>query len=186
MLSRRASIMLATSIALLTTCVVIARLAPKNELPPAIWAVLEKPDRYELLSLCSVGPLTLPDGTLQPQTRPADPTTKAVYSHGFLVLGGVTLTDAKARQRVNGALRDSMRDWPQVFAGCGFQPRHAIRAVRGGKTVELLICFHCGDMEALVNGVRERGQFYVDHATPPAFQDVLKAANVPVEEDAED
>src|SRR5262245_3590721 len=60
--------------------------------------------------------------------------------HGWKVLGKTTVKDAKARKGLIEALTKGVgKGEPKKC----FEPRHAIRATHGGKTVDLVICFAC-------------------------------------------
>jgi hypothetical protein len=60
-----------------------------------------------------------------------------------------------------------------------FDPRHGIRATHGGKTVELVICFHCSQFILYV-GSAEKGPLLLVNKSPEAsFDKVLKDADIP-------
>jgi hypothetical protein len=49
------------------------------------------------------------------------------------------------------ALRLGAEDNFGIAAGC-FNPRHGLRLKGGGKSVDLVICFECLQVEVFVNG----------------------------------
>jgi hypothetical protein len=67
--------------------------------------------------------------------------------HGYPVLGKVEITDAAKRKEIAGALKDGLARSDGKRAKC-FWPRHAIRAVTKGRTIDYVICFQCLQLEA--------------------------------------
>ena len=59
-----------------------------------------------------------------------------------------------------------------------FNPRHAIRAKKGNDTVELLICFECGQIQIRSPWATNYLEITPDPA--PTFNKVLKQAGVPL------
>jgi len=94
----------------------------KNRLPDVLKTVLEKATELEIYS---VDPAPSKDGEF----------------HGFKILGKTTIKDADKRKelltKIDAGLANS-----KGGAKC-FDPRHGIRAVHDGKTVDLVICFAC-------------------------------------------
>lgn len=134
----------------------------ENKIPDDVRAVLEKPDRVELLSIH-------PDRLEKP---PKD------GLHGWKVLGKTELKGADVQKKVFAALETGVKENTGKVAGC-FNPRHGIRAVQGKKTVELVICFECFQVQFYVDGKQGRG-FLVTDSPQPAFDQVLKDAKVPL------
>ena len=66
--------------------------------------------------------------------------------HGFPVLGKVEITDAVKRKEIMAALKEGVTRSDGKMAKC-FWPRHAIRAVEKGRTVDYVICFECYQLE---------------------------------------
>src|SRR4051812_18265719 len=73
--------------------------------------------------------------------------------HGWKVLGKTTLQDKDVRARALAAIEKGVRDSDGSVAGC-FRPRHGVRAVVDGKTVELVICFECLSLQVFEDGKR--------------------------------
>src|SRR5436305_771733 len=65
--------------------------------------------------------------------------------HGWPVLGKVAIADSAQRKAVVEAIKEAVRN-PDPEARC-FIPHHAIRSVKAGETVDLLICFSCLNYE---------------------------------------
>ena len=105
-----------------------------------------------------------------------DPEGKELF-HGYLVLGKIDVTDASQRREIMTALRDGFAQSDGSVYKC-FDPRHAVRAVENGKTVDYLICFHCKQAE-----VHEGNSHRVVPTTrdPQAkFNEILTKAGVPL------
>ena len=62
--------------------------------------------------------------------------------HGFPVLGKVKITDEVMRKKMIYALKDAYARRPKDPALCFF-PRHGLRIVENGRTMDLAICFEC-------------------------------------------
>jgi hypothetical protein len=132
-------------------------------LPAKALEILDKPDSVELYSL-------------EPDPPEGKKPEKSL--HGWPVLGSVVLKDAKVRDGAIAALR--------AGAGLGhgakcFEPRHAIRAKRGGKTVDVLVCFGCGWIYVYYDGDKEESAVLsTDRGALPEFEKILKKAGVPL------
>ena len=72
---------------------------------------------------------------------------------GYPVLGQVEVTDPDLRNQLIAALKDGYARRPARSAKC-FWPRHGVRAVEKGKTVEYVICFQCLGFEEFVGDKR--------------------------------
>ena len=97
---------------------------PRPTLPPSA-ALLDEAESVELLSL-------------DPRDRT---TTPGSFFHGWKVLGRTTIRDRDGRKAIAGAIQRGIREADDA-AGC-FEPRHGLRATKGGKAVDLVICFSC-------------------------------------------
>jgi hypothetical protein len=66
--------------------------------------------------------------------------------HNYPVLGRIGLTEAGVRRTVLAALKDGIaRCRLEIGYDC-FWPRHGIRAERGGKATDYVICFECAQI----------------------------------------
>ena len=62
-----------------------------------------------------------------------------------------------------------------------FDPRHAIAVKYEGKSLYLSICFQCNQVFVYVDGQNDVAlRFYTSDTPEPVFDDVLKAAGVPL------
>jgi hypothetical protein len=135
-----------------------------DKVPEHLLTLLEKAERFELLSL-----------------NPERAKEKAVDDfHGYKVLGKTTVTDAAVRKKLVAALKKGVEDNDGAAAGC-FNPRHGIRVTRDGKTADFVICFECLFVQVHVGGKLEKGLRTTD-SPRDTFDGVLKDAKVPLPE----
>src|SRR5262249_32971335 len=66
--------------------------------------------------------------------------------HDYPVLGKVEIKDAAKLQEIAAALQKGLARSDGTMAKC-FWPRHGIRAVKNGRTVDYVICFECLQLE---------------------------------------
>lgn len=85
--------------------------------------------------------------------------------HGYPIIGQSEIKDTKIKADLVAHFYDGMAG-DIMAAGC-FNPHHAIRAMKGQKTVDLVICFSCsgveihyGQQEGRTNVAREPERFY--------------------------
>jgi hypothetical protein len=140
----------------------LATAAEKNKIPDDIQSILEKADKFELISL---------DPEYQKE-KPAD------GFHGWKVLGRTTVKEADVRKTLLAAFEKGVEENKGEVARC-FDPRHGIRATRGDKTVDLVICFECYQVKAFAGEGDLKG-FLVTGSPQPAFDKVLTDAKVPL------
>ena len=138
----------------------------KGGLPEEAEAIFDKADRVELYSL-----------EPEPDEKAAkDP--KAVYFRGWLVLGKAILKGDKERKPLAEAL--DLAIGRGRVAKC-FDPRHGIRATKGRKTVDVVICFRCGQAYFYYDPKKEDlTTVKVVKGMQPVLDEILKAAGVPL------
>lgn len=136
-----------------------------SKLPTAAKSILEKADQIELISI-------------NPGERGQFEYPKGEY-YGWKVLGRTTIEDADTRKSIISAAERGIAEEGRP-AKC-FDPRHAIHATSyDGENVDILICFHCSQVEVYVNG-KDEGPFLGTSSFPePVFDKVLTKANVPL------
>ena len=130
----------------------------------------------------SSGPFIL--YSIDPDRRPKDEREAASADaagerfRGFYVLGKAAVDDSGERAKLLGALRDGIANNDGAVAAC-FNPRHGIRAVKGGQTVDYLICFECRHVHVFEGDKPPR---YEDTSDAPAavFDAQLKAHGLPL------
>jgi hypothetical protein len=141
------------------------QLLPHNRIPEVVEHLFDKAETFELYSL-------------DPDQRSKDgkPVAPKDGFHGWRVLGKTTVKEPAERKRLADALRLGAEDNYGVAAAC-FIPRHGIRLKGDDKTVDLVICFQCLQVEVYVDGKREKG-FLTSGDPQPTFDAVLKAAGI--------
>jgi hypothetical protein len=98
--------------------------------------------------------------------------------HGWKVLGKTAVKEADVRKKLITALEKGAAESDGSRPDC-FNPRHGIRVSRGGKTMDLVICFECQQVEVYAGD--ERGKnFLISKSPRPVFNQVLKDARVPL------
>ena len=93
--------------------------------------------------------------------------------HDYPILGAVEITDAAQRREIMTALVEGFEKGG-IAANC-FWPRHAIRTITDGKTVDYVICFHCSQVE--VYGDNPKTAVTANDAMP-VLDKYLKAAGI--------
>lgn len=97
---------------------------------------------------------------------------------GFKVLGRTSVTDPATRERLYQSLQFGAR-WNLPLPAMCFNPRHGIRATAGGKTVDLVICFECKQVNVW-HGDSLVTTFMVGQSPAPEFDQVLRDAGLPL------
>jgi hypothetical protein len=92
--------------------------------------------------------------SLDPSRSPDEKKPASERFHGWPVLGKLEVTDPADRKKLLDALDAGIKASDGTVAAC-FNPRHGIRAVKGGDTIEYVICFECLQVEIHKNGKRE-------------------------------
>jgi hypothetical protein len=134
------------------------------------WDAFAIPTEPEQLTLYSI------DGR-EPRKPQAPEPPQRFYGHP--VLGKVEVADAAQRREIMRSLRWGVAEHtPMTMAGC-FWPRHAIRIVAGGRTIDYVICFECRQVE-----VRQGDSccevIGMTRSPQPLFNKVLHDAGVPI------
>jgi hypothetical protein len=138
---------------------------PYDTLPATASALLDEAESLELLSL-------------DPGGRTPD---VASGFHGWKILGRTTLRDASGRKAIVAAIRRGVREADDA-SGC-FEPRHGLRATKGGKDVDLVICFSCRWIE--VREGREIAFVRTSALAKRAINKALRDATVDLAQDVE-
>ena len=136
----------------------------ENKIPDELRAILEKTEQFELLSL---SPATQKDEIKD-------------SFHGWKILGKTTVKDAETRKKVVAAFKKGVEDNKGGPAFC-FNPRHGIRISHDGKTTDLVVCFECSQVQVFV-GNELIWSFWPENSPANTFDEVLKAAKVPLAE----
>ena len=93
---------------------------------------------------------------------------------GYPVFGYVEITDAQTKSALLASFLDGVaRGNAQTLC---FNPRHGLRAIRNGKTVDFVICFHCVQMQVF-DGKTENPPYVSISNTPKQFFNDLLTRN---------
>jgi hypothetical protein len=148
----------------------------RKQLPPEIVQVLEEGEPFKLYSL---DPVPTP-----PPLTPSDPSAKTKdqpeWVQEWKAFGGAAITDANERLQLVAALKRGVEESDGTVAAC-FNPRHAIRAVHGGKTYDIVICFECLSATIYTDGQRS-GSFLLTASPQVTFNASLIKAGVKLPE----
>jgi hypothetical protein len=135
-----------------------------NKIPMPVRSALEKSAQLELLSL---------------DARYRDTDARDEFLRRK-VIGTTVIKDPATRARVLGALDFGVTFDDLEVPSC-FEPRHAIRVEHQGKSYYLTICFECNQVFVFVDNMNDLKQrFYIKSEPEVVFDDVLKAANIPI------
>jgi hypothetical protein len=91
-------------------------------------------------------------------------------------LGSTIVKDAKRKQVLDALYKSVARGGSP--AKC-FEPRHILRATSEGKSVTLVICFQCSQMQVSV-GKAGPQTIVISDAAHPVLDQILKDAGVPL------
>jgi hypothetical protein len=108
---------------------------------------------------------------------------------GHAILGQLNIKSVETRTKLIAVLDDGIAQVAKIEAGgmywsanC-FNPRHGIRAIKGDTSVELLICFECGQMQIHSNDGRNWDfglPIAEGNGSQNVFNGILKQGGVPL------
>jgi hypothetical protein len=124
-------------------------------------AVMERSDQFILYSL-------VPDSQAKVKT--------VGTFHRYGVLGQADINDQNLKAQLVKALYNGINQTGDE-SGC-FNPRHGIRAVRGERTVDAVICFECSRVEFYEIG--SRNPQLISYEPQKVFDQALNGANLPL------
>ncbi|HEY2159075.1 MAG TPA: hypothetical protein VGH33_25835 [Isosphaeraceae bacterium] len=136
-----------------------------DKLPPAASVLLDEADAVELISL-------------EPRDRPAN---SEESFHGWKVLGRGDLRDPASRRAIITSVKRGIGAADKV-AGC-FEPRHGLRATKGDRSADLVICFSCGWIEVHSEG--KTSSVWTSDSPKEAFNKALRDAGATLAQDVE-
>ena len=97
--------------------------------------------------------------------------------HSYPILGQVEIKDPAQRKQIIAALKDGIAHGGPM-AKC-FWPRHGLRAIENGKTVEYVICFQCSRFEEFLAARKLRHE-PIKADVQPTFDKPLQDAGIPI------
>jgi hypothetical protein len=134
-------------------------------LPPDAQAIFDKAELVELLSL-------------DPDAEEEKP--KEAF-HDWKVLGKCLVKNGEERKALRAAIYKGVTE-NNGAAGC-FHPRHGLRAVHAGKTVEMVICYECFWMQVYVGDNVQA--VWTGNSPQRLLNRILRDAKVPLPKQAE-
>jgi hypothetical protein len=97
--------------------------------------------------------------------------------HGYPVLGKVVIQEDAKRREIISDIKHAMR-FPEAEHKC-FIPRHLIRAVKNGETIDAVICFECRGYSGYLEG-RPLGWGKIAAWPQAKLDKILSDASVPL------
>jgi hypothetical protein len=136
-----------------------------SKLPSAAKSILENADQIELVSLD-------PGNSKRDESPP-----KGDY-FGWKELGRTVITDADIRAKVVSSVEKGIAEVGRP-AKC-FDPRHAIHASYGDKSVDIIICFHCSQDLVYLDNQEQRPYLPISASPESVLDKILTETNVPL------
>lgn len=143
--------------------------------PASVWEAMQNADLYVAMSID-------PAGASGASSSPTSSDSLDVPSvlHGHAVLGRVVVTETRTRETLNASIRTGVEGWDGAASGCTFQPRHAVRIVRGDRVIDIVICYRCGDVYIHDSDAQDAERRYIVCEVPEVFTELFAAANIQV------
>lgn len=100
--------------------------------------------------------------------------------YGTPVLGRVEITDRARRREIIAAVNGDIRSGHPMQTKC-FYPRHVLRVVKKGKTMDVVICFECHNYELYQDGRSTPGGTpSIGENSKQLLNKILTEAGVPI------
>jgi hypothetical protein len=140
--------------------------------------IFEHSDKFILLSLAGME-ASLPGSFELASFLPASDTrelTRPMFHH-YRILGQTEIKDKDIQERIRAIYDDGISD--THFSHACFSPKHGIRAVKNGRTLDIVICFHCSQAAMYLD---DKGVAWSHFGSvhQPEFDAILTAAHVPL------
>ncbi len=132
-------------------------------LPSEVTQVLSNATELELLSL-------------DPNSYPLKLQDPARF-HGWRILGRLVVRSSADRQRVAKAVMQAVEEGG-IPVAC-FDPRHGIHAVETNHAQDLVICFHC-DQVQVYPGTQQFQFLPISKSARPVLDELLKGAGIAI------
>jgi hypothetical protein len=156
---------------LLGACVVVVGIAAFAWHRARGVVVPDDPDEVTLFSI---------DGMSQRNPLDRDKPTDKELLYEFPVLGRVSITDPELQRRVVTAVKQDLNSSKGDRYLCFF-PRHVLRVVKAGRTIDFVICFQCNDYHVYVDGEPAKARTRsVDTSSQELLNKILTDAGVPL------
>lgn len=100
--------------------------------------------------------------------------------NGYTTLGQTQITEPSRRQFVTSIVYDGIaRIDPHHARPLCFNPRHAIRYVQAKRTIDVVMCFECHQMQVFLDGKAQDMKLFPSFRRA-ALDEILKDANIPI------
>ncbi|HEY0073697.1 MAG TPA: hypothetical protein VGB77_06310 [Abditibacteriaceae bacterium] len=172
---RRLSLKATTSILCVACALLLAIwfLAPKTDVKAEQRMVLEQSDTLILYSLMTHNEL---DSYFSSLAEVNGFIKNREKFHRNYVVGKVRITDSRTKAKLVKALYDGIESHNGFAAAC-FNPHHGLRATKGNRIVDVVICFECSIVYFRESN-QKRGEG-TSGLPKPIFDGVLNDAKVP-------
>ncbi len=96
------------------------------------------------------------DGERETNERGATTASKKLFFHTYEALWKPTpIRDVNVRSRILASIYRCIRDGDIAKSASCFNPRHAIHSQQGKRSVDIVLCFECGNGEIFVDDVKK-------------------------------
>ncbi len=95
------------------------------------------------------------------------------------LLGQVDIPAGPARDKLLAALAHGLQNAPRREMAC-FLPRHVLRAVKGDRSVDYVICFECCNLDVYDQEGSHIGHRFISNSPAAMFNKTLEDAGIPL------
>jgi hypothetical protein len=138
-------------------------------------AALDAPDTFYLYSLDPVN-IDLKRAYLQASQAATNAAKNPELFHGYEILGRTEVVNSRQRKELVDAFKRGIEEGKGPPPAC-FDPRHGIRVVKSGLTVDFVICFECVTVSEVISSTRH---LRISRSPRDVFNNALKRANLPL------
>lgn len=146
-----------------------------GDISPEAIRILDAPDSFVLYSLHPV-PMDFRRSVAPPPPGSTNVVQFGEGFHGFEILGKTEISDSIWREELVEAFKKGIHEGKGQPPAC-FDPRHGIRVVKKGTTVDFVICFECITVMEVVSSTR---YLRISYSPRDVFNNALKKANLPL------
>jgi hypothetical protein len=102
---------------------------------------------------------------------------------GYPILGHMKITDESLRRELVSTISKDIAKPNHIPRACILEPREGIRCIDGSNSVQIAICYHCGDVWLERNGKDENYLIKMDGwllspASKQLFEKIFKEAGI--------
>lgn len=108
--------------------------------------------------------------------KPESTNTDAEKFQGYEVAGKTEIAEVKHQKELKGAF---IREMAGAKGAACFNPRHGLRVETEGKTIEIVICFECGNFAVHFGDEKGKGAVNAQYLESP-FNQILQNAGISV------